>query len=110
VLMEEAPEGDCLVIDLMESRLDAVIAANFRDTLVERIDQGNHNIVLDLTQVGFMDSSGLGALVFVLKHLAHKGGRLHICGVTAGVMAVLKLTRMDRVLKTFETRQAAVAA
>jgi anti-sigma B factor antagonist len=108
--MEETPEGDCLVVDLMEPRLDAVIAANFRDTLVERVDQGRRNIVLDLSQVGFMDSSGLGALVFVLKHLAHKGGRLHICGVTPGVMAVLKLTRMDRVLKTFESRQAAVAA
>lgn len=110
MLMEEMPEGDCLVISLMEQRLDAVIAANFRETLVDRIDHGCRNIVLDLAQVGFMDSSGLGALVFVLKHLVHKGGRLHICGVTPGVMAVLKLTRMDRVLKTFDTRQAAAAA
>lgn len=110
MLMEETSEGDCLVVGLMEARLDAVIAANFRDTLVDRIDQGRRNIVLDLSQVSFMDSSGLGALVFVLKHLGRNGGRLHICGVTPGVMAVLKLTRMDRVLKTFENRQAAIAA
>src|ERR1019366_4893905 len=63
VLLEDVPEGDCLVVSLK-------------------------------------DSSGLGAVVFILKHLGHKG-RLHICGVTPGVMAVLKLTRMDRVLKTF---------
>jgi anti-sigma B factor antagonist len=97
------------VVSLKEKRLDAVIAASFRDALVERIDQGQRNIVLDMAQVSFMDSSGLGAVVFILKHLGHKG-RLHICGVTPGVMAVLKLTRMDRVLKTFETRQAAIAA
>lgn len=109
MLLEDAPEGDCLVVSLKEKRLDAVIAANFRDALVERIDQGQRNIVLDMAQVSFMDSSGLGAVVFILKHLGHKG-RLHICGVTPGVMAVLKLTRMDRVLKTFETRQAAIAA
>jgi anti-sigma B factor antagonist len=109
VLLEDAPEVDCLVVSLKEKRLDAVIAANFRDALVERIDQGQRNIVLDMAQVSFMDSSGLGAVVFILKHLGHKG-RLHICGVTPGVMAVLKLTRMDRVLKTFETRQAAIAA
>jgi anti-sigma B factor antagonist len=109
VLLEDAPEGDCLVVSLKEKRLDAVIAASFRDALVERIDQGQRNIVLDMAQVSFMDSSGLGAVVFILKHLGHKG-RLHICGVTPGVMAVLKLTRMDRVLKTFETRQAAIAA
>ncbi len=109
MLLEDAPEGDCLVVSLKEKRLDAVIAASFRDALVERIDQGQRNIVLDMAQVSFMDSSGLGAVVFILKHLGHKG-RLHICGVTPGVMAVLKLTRMDRVLKTFETRQAAIAA
>jgi anti-sigma B factor antagonist len=109
VLLEDVPEGDCLVVSLKEKRLDAVIAASFREALVERIDQGQRNIVLDMAHVNFMDSSGLGAVVFILKHLGHKG-RLHICGVTPGVMAVLKLTRMDRVLKTFETRQAAIAA
>jgi anti-sigma B factor antagonist len=77
--------------------------------MVARIDQGQRNIVLDMSQVSFMDSSGLGAVVYVLKHLGHSG-RLHICGVTPGVMAVLKLTRMDRVFKTFDTRQAAIAA
>jgi anti-sigma B factor antagonist len=109
VLMEDMSEGGCLVVSLKEKRLDAVIAANFREALVARIDQGQRNIVLDMSQVSFMDSSGLGAVVYVLKHIGHKG-RLHICGVTPGVMAVLKLTRMDRVLKTFDTRQAAIAA
>jgi len=109
VLMEEMSEGGCLVVSLQESRLDAVIAPSFREALVARIDDGQRNIVLDMSQVSFMDSSGLGAVVYVLKHIGHQG-RLHICGVTPGVMAVLKLTRMDRVLKTFDTRQAAIAA
>jgi anti-sigma B factor antagonist len=109
VLMEDLSEGGCLVVSLKEKRLDAVIAASFRESMVARIDQGQRNIVLDMSQVSFMDSSGLGAVVYVLKHLGHSG-RLHICGVTPGVMAVLKLTRMDRVLKTFDSRQAAIAA
>jgi anti-sigma B factor antagonist len=109
VLLEDMSEGECLVVSLKESRLDAVIAANFREALIERIGQGQRNIVLDMSQVNFMDSSGLGALVSIMKHLGH-AGRLHICGVTPSVMAVLKLTRMDRVLKTFESRQAAMAA
>lgn len=109
MLMEDLSEGGCLVVSLKEKRLDAVIAASFREAMVARIDQGHRNIVLDLSQVNFMDSSGLGSVVYVLKHLGHTG-RLHICGVTSGVMAVLKLTRMDRVLKTFDSRQAAIAA
>lgn len=109
MLMEDLSEGGCLVVSLKEKRLDAVIAASFREAMVARIDQGQRNIVLDMSQVSFMDSSGLGAVVYVLKHLGHTG-RLHICGVTPGVMAVLKLTRMDRVFKTFDSRQAAIAA
>ena len=109
MLMEDLSEGGCLVVSLKEKRLDAAIAASFREAMVARIDQGQRNIVLDMSQVSFMDSSGLGAVVYVLKHLGHRG-RLHICGVTPGVMAVLKLTRMDRVFKTFDTRQAAIAA
>ena len=109
MLMEDLSEGGCLVVSLKEKRLDAVIAASFREAMVARIDQGQRNIVLDMSQVSFMDSSGLGAVVYVLKHLGHRG-RLHICGVTPGVMAVLKLTRMDRVFKTFDSRQAAIAA
>ena len=109
MLMEDVSEAGRLVVSLKEKRLDAVIAGSFREAVVARIDQGERNIVLDMSQVSFMDSSGLGALVYVLKYLGHTG-RLHICGVTPGVMAVLKLTRMDRVLKTFDSRQAAIAA
>ncbi len=109
MLMENAMLGNCLVISLKEKRLDAVIAVNFRDALIEQIDQGQHHIVLDLACVNFMDSSGLGAVVSVLKHVGHEG-TLHLCGVTPGVMAVLRLTRMDRVLRSFDSLEAAAAA
>jgi len=109
MLLEDTSEGDCLVVSLKEQRLDAVIAASFKEALLERIDHGQHNIVLDMAYVNFMDSSGLGAVVAILKHLGDKG-RLRICRVTPAVMAVLKLTRMDRIFRTFETLQAAIAA
>ena len=109
MLLEDTSEGDCLVVSLKEQRLDAVIAGSFKEALVQRIDHGQHNIVLDMAYVNFMDSSGLGAVVAILTHLGDKG-RLRICRVTPAVMAVLKLTRMDRIFKTFETLQAAIAA
>ncbi len=107
--MENAKLGNCLIVSLKERRLDAVIAVNFKDALIEKIDQGENQIVLDMAYVNFLDSSGLGAVVSVLKHVGH-GGRLHLCGVTPGVMAVLKLTRMDRILKSFDSLEAAAAA
>jgi anti-sigma B factor antagonist len=106
--MENAKLGNCLVISLKEKRLDAVIAVNFRDALIEQVDDGENHIVLDMASVNFMDSSGLGAVVSVLKHMGPEG-RVHLCRVTPGVMAVLKLTRMDRVLRSFDSPEAAAA-
>ena len=108
--MEEWQTGDWLVVTLLEARLDAAVASAFRESILARIDQASAQVVLDLHHVSFLDSSGLGALVFALKHVAQHGGRLHFCGVTPAVMAVLRLTRMDRVLKTFDSREAAIAA
>jgi anti-sigma B factor antagonist len=62
-----------------------------------------------MSQVSFIDSSGLGAVVSVLKHMGSQG-KFHLVSVTPAVMAVLRLTRMDRVFKIFSTRQDALAA
>jgi anti-sigma B factor antagonist len=109
MVLEDQVEGEILVVSLRDKRLDAVIAASFREAMLERISQGQNKIVLDLTNVGFLDSSGLGAIVAILKQVGHEGC-LHLCGVSPAVMAVLRLTRMDRVFKTFPTRAAALAA
>lgn len=107
--IEESVEGDCLIVRLREQRLDAVISANLREALVAYIDQGRRHLVFDMAQVSFMDSSGLGAVVSVLKHMGAQG-QFHLVGVTPAVMAVLRLTRMDRVFKIFNTCQEALAA
>jgi anti-sigma B factor antagonist len=109
MVLEDQVEGDYLVVSLRDKRLDAVIAVSFREAMLERIEEGQRKLVLDLSNVGFLDSSGLGAVVVVLKHLGQQGC-LYLCGVTPPVMAVLRLTRMDRVFKTFPTRAAALAA
>jgi anti-sigma B factor antagonist len=109
MVLEDQVEGDYLVVSLRDKRLDAAIAVSFREAMLERIEQGQKKIVLDLSNVGFLDSSGLGAVVAVLKHLGQQGC-LYLCGVTPAVMAVLRLTRMDRVFKMFPTLEAALAA
>ncbi len=105
--LQQMREGENLIVILNEKRLDAVVAVAFREEMARLVDEGNKQIVFDMSHVNFIDSSGLGALVSVLKYLGDKG-RLHICCVSAGVMPVLKLTRMDRVLKLFESRSEAL--
>jgi len=94
-LYAEASDG-ALLVRLAEPRLDAAIAIQFKDLMREMLLQPSPLVVLDLSEVGFLDSSGLGAIVSVLKGLA-PGRRLELRGLTPNVEKVFRLTRMDTI-------------
>jgi anti-sigma B factor antagonist len=85
-----------LVVRVDEKRIDASKAPAFKDEMTRCIESGQHQIVLDLSQVDFIDSSGLGALVSCLKRLGPRGS-LAVAGATGAVSRLFSLTRMDRV-------------
>ena len=94
---------------LNEDRLDAALAVRFKDALKTIVDEGADNMVLDLSNVAFMDSSGLGAVVAHLKYMGAEKS-FEICGLTPTVEKVFKLTRMDSIFKISETLQIAVSS
>ena len=104
---KKAPEA--LVVKVLELRLDAKEAIEFKTKMAECINRGHHIIVLNLAEVRFIDSSGLGAIVSTLKLLG-RDGNLVLCGVTDPVMSLFKLTRMDRVFQMFASESDALAA
>jgi len=83
-------------------RLTAVNAKAFKDGIAEIIDTGSAQLVVDFTDVAFVDSSGLGALVGVLKKIGHRGD-LAVCGLNSDVAQMFKICRMDQVFKIFGT-------
>jgi len=96
------------VIRYGDSRLDAAIAVQFKERFRELTDGDEGRVVLDLTSVGFMDSSGLGALVAIYKHLG-QDRIFDLAGLTPPVARVLTLTRMDSVFNIFADTDAALA-
>ena len=107
--VQERKEGDVLVIEALEKRLDAHVATDFKDKMNRYISSGNHLIILNFSEVDFVDSSGLGAVVSSLKMLGGKGD-LVICGLKDLVMRMFKLTRMDRVFHIFDSEKEAIDA
>jgi anti-sigma B factor antagonist len=65
-------------------------------------------VVLDLTNVSKVDSAGLGKIVNCLSALRVAGGAMNLAGPSSTVMGLLKLTRVDKLVKAFPTRQEAV--
>jgi len=107
--VEDRKEGDVLVVKLLGTRLDAKNADEFRTTISGYISGGNERIVLNMSQVDFVDSSGLGAMVAVLKSLGNEN-RLGICGTQESVMRMFKLTRVNKVFSIFDGETEAVHA
>jgi anti-sigma B factor antagonist len=85
-----------LVVRVAEKRIDASKAPVFKDEIAKCIDAGQSQIVLDLSGVDFIDSSGLGALVSCLKRLGPRGS-LAVAGASGAVSRLFTLTRMDKV-------------
>jgi len=106
---EERRIDDVLVAKVLESRISADVAAPFKQALVDYIINGNRRLVLDLSDVTFIDSSGLGALIGSLKAIG-EDGELALCGARETVANMFKLTRMNKVFRMFSTPDDAVAA
>jgi anti-sigma B factor antagonist len=88
--------GGALVVQATESRLDAAVAIAFKEAMHAATTGPETRVVLDLSSVEFLDSSGLGAVVSVMKHLG-AGRQLELAGLTPPVAKVFRLTRMDTV-------------
>ena len=83
--------------------LDMASAPQLRDRLLEVVEAGAGAVVVDLTQVGFVDSSGLGALVLAYKSLREREGWMGLAGVRQPVRKLFSITSVDRVIPLFET-------
>lgn len=80
----------------MEDRIDAAGAIQFKDRMRELTIGTTGRVILDLSRVAFLDSSGLGAVVAVMKLLG-PDRKLELAGLTPTVEKVFRLTRMDTV-------------
>ena len=90
------------VLSVLENRIDAAVALDFKNAVREQTDGKNGTIILDLSRVDFIDSSGLGAIVAAMKHVG-RDRDLALAGLTPTVERVFQLTRMDMVFNVFTT-------
>ena len=88
--------GDMLIVVALEDRIDAAGAIQFKDRMREIAQTPSARVMLDLSRVAFLDSSGLGAVVAVMKLLG-PDRKLELAGLTPTVEKVFRLTRMDTI-------------
>jgi anti-anti-sigma factor len=89
--------------------LDAFSEPTFRKVLGDAMGKGPVNVILDLSSIDFLDSSGLGALVQLAKQAKNQEGNLHIV-TNSRVTQTVKLVRLEKFLPLYPTLDEAIAA
>jgi len=90
--------------------LDMAAADQMRRTLTELVDKGDRKLLIDLEHVGYIDSSGMGALVAAMKHARNTGGDLRLCALQDDVRAIFEMTRLIKAVTIHPTRPEALGA
>ena len=81
--------------------LDGIRGNKLRQEISEIVNHGTDIVLIDLKGVNFIDSSGLGALVSVLKTVRTAGSKLFVCSINDQVRMLFELTKMDRIFEKY---------
>lgn len=89
------------VLTIKDERIDAHNSEELKAYLLQMIEGGEKHLIIHLEHVRFIDSSGLGALLFGNKHIIAKSGRLALTHIQPQVLSMFELTRLNRVFEIY---------
>jgi anti-sigma B factor antagonist len=90
--------------------VDFDAAPALKNSLVECIEDGSRQLVVDLSQAGFIDSTAIGVLVGALKRLEESGGSLVVVCANDNVQSIFELVGLDEVISLHPSRDDAISA
>jgi len=102
-MLETKNLNDILVVSLKDSqRLNAMIAEPVKERLLEFYNKPNTNLVFDLQDITFIDSSGFGVFLSAMKAANNNYGQFKICNVNSDVMELFKLLQLHHVFEIYD--------
>lgn len=100
-------KGPVAVVEV-SGRLDAIAAQELRKRCLEARQLGHQQLALDLGQVSFIASSGIGALLAMTEEFGKVGGGLYLAPISPAVRSVIQLLNLAPYLAIYESREAAL--
>ena len=102
-------EDDIDIVSLA-GRLGMADAAEAREQFKTIIEQSRGHLIVDLGDLKFIDSSGLSVLVFAFKAVRGKDGRIVLSNISAEILSLIELTRLNEIFEIYADTGAALAA
>jgi anti-sigma B factor antagonist len=94
----------------VSGELDIYASPRLRGTLVDLVQAGARQLVVDTSDVTFIDSTGLGVLIGILKRVRAAGGQLRVVACGEAVLRMLRVTGLHQVFATFGSLDEALAS
>jgi anti-sigma B factor antagonist len=106
--ISEKQVDDVIVLDLQGSLMGGPEAVSLNDAINRFLDQNSLKLVINLSSVERVNSSGLGILIKALTTFKTNGGELKLAHVNANLENLLAITKLDSILESYDTEDAAV--
>jgi len=102
--------GTATILTIKERKLDASVSPELKGEFLLLCNGQTKNLVLDLTQVEFCDSSGLSALLIAERKMRENGGVVKLVGLQKKVISLIRISRLDRAFSIHDSLAKALRA
>lgn len=106
----DVQERDRWSVVALRGEIDVYTAPRLRQSLIDQVEAGKTNILVDMSKVDFLDSTGLGVLVGGLKRVKAQDGSLEIVATHDKILKIFEITGLSKVFPIHESVDAAVSA
>lgn len=102
-------QGDISVVAI-DGQLIVSNRQELKQKMLEELEGGGRKFLVDFTQTGYIDSSGLGVLVSLSKKIREQGGELRLAGLNEDLRTLFELTKLDTLFQITDSREQALAS
>ncbi len=108
-LIATEEKNGSLIVTILSKQLHMYHIPDFKDEVAEILEKKPARVVLNLSNVDYLDSSAMGALFHIHKQIDAYKGSMAVAGISHAIAIVFRLTKSDQHFKIFETLEAALA-
>jgi anti-sigma B factor antagonist len=100
-------DGQVVVVDV-EGQLIVGNRQELKQKVLDELEKGERKVLIDFSRTGYIDSSGLGALVTLSKKIREQGGELRLANLNDDLKTLFELTKLDSLFQISDTRERAL--
>jgi|GEM_PF-73178 len=94
----------------LSGHIDTYSLPLFRESMAQMLDEVEHNLIIDMHNVKYMDSSGFGVLISAIKRLIPKAGTINLIGSSSAICRLMHITHLDTIISLHQNIDDAIKA